>query len=230
MTGKDSAEAREGDAENGNAAESKLEHAERLETSEMVRERWSSIEAARERAEGVETADPDFSTSSKDDGFAAVFAAVLGFASARRDATFAEVNATSVTRLSAGRWLSRCATRSAKKVTSSSRNNSRRLAVWSTARREVARSGGLVSSRSTSPRVSSRRHHASPLSRKSRGSPPEETVLLPGLTQSEGSVASPSAAVTGLQLAEARDGESAKRGVDGANASEERDIRDRRSR
>ena len=230
MTGKDSAEAREGDAENGNAAESKLEHAERLETSEMVRERWSSVEAARARAEGVEAADPDFSTSSKDDGFAAVFAAVLGFASTRRDATFAEVNATSVTGLSAGRWLSRCATRSAKKVTSSSRNNSRRLAVWSTARREVARSGGLVSSRSTSPRVSSRRHHASPLSRKSRGSPPEETVLLPGLTQSEGSVASPSAAVTGLQLAEARDGESAKRGVDGANASEERDIRNRRSR
>ena len=154
-----------------------------------------------------------------------------GFASARRDATFAEVNATSVTGLSAGRWLSRCATRSAKKVTSSSRNNSRRLAVWSTTRREVARSGGLVSSRSTSPRVSWRRHHASPLSRRSRGSPSEETVLLPGLTQSEGSVASPSAAVTGLQLAEARvGGASAKRGVDGANASEERDIRNRRSR
>ena len=39
---------RAGDAENGNAAESKLEHAE-VETSEMVREIWSSIEEARAR-------------------------------------------------------------------------------------------------------------------------------------------------------------------------------------
>ena len=70
----------------------------------MVREIWSSIEARRSAVEGVGR-DPDFCTSSIDDGFAAVFAAVLGFASARRDATFAEVNATSVTGLSAGRWL-----------------------------------------------------------------------------------------------------------------------------
>ena len=55
-------------------------------------------------------------------------------------------------------------------------------------------------------------------------------MLLPGLTQSEGSVASPSAAVTGLQLADARDGESTKRSVDGDNASGGSDMRGRRSR